>query len=129
MISPSPLHQISISTTPRTRKLKRKRKNSRETCKDGVLTVNLIDSCLDVLERRRTCPFIGRKFITVRSKRSTVTITVHDGPFSENVAIVGSRMEGPYLSRDVRYKNAPFSPLGSRSDGLDALRQIASRPL
>ena len=49
-ISPSILHQISISTTPRTRKLKRKRRNSRETGKGGVWTVNLIDLCLDALE-------------------------------------------------------------------------------
>ena len=40
-----------------------------------------------------------------------------------NVAFVGSEMEGPDSSLDMRYKNAPILLLGSRSDGRDSPRQ------
>ena len=59
-----------------------------------------------MLKNVKNMPFYREKFVTVRSKRSTVTITVHDGPFSENITIVGSRMEGPDHLSNKRYKNA-----------------------
>ena len=48
---------------------------------------------------------------------------------SENITIVGSEMEGPDASLEMRYKNAPISLLGSRSDGLDAPRAVQSELL
>ena len=38
-------------------------------------------------------------------------------------------MEGPDASLEMRYKNAPISLLGSRSDGPDAPRAVQSGPL
>ena len=48
---------------------------------------------------------------------------------SKNIAIVGFEMEGPDASLEMRYKNAPISLLGSRSDGPDAPRAVQSGPL
>ena len=128
-ISHSILNQISISTTPRTRKLKRKRKNSRETGKEGVLTVNLIDSCLDVLERRRTCVYIGRKIVTVRSFRSTVTMKRSTMDRFENIVAVRSRWTVQIFSSERRYKTPLISSLRSQSNGRDLIHAERSQPL
>ena len=41
-----------------------------------------------------------------------------------NIAIVGSEMEGPDVSLEMRYKTHGIALLGLRSDGRDALRQL-----
>ena len=77
----------------------------------------------------KTHRFIGFWGVTVRSKRSTVTMKRPRWTVSENIAIVGSEMEGPDASLEMHYKNALISLLRSRSDGPDAPRAVQSGPL
>ena len=81
-----------------------------------------IDFNSDAYKRWRTSLYIGLLIVTVWSKRSTVTINGPRWTVFGNVASVGSEMEGPDSSRDMRYKNAPILLLGSRSDGRDSPR-------
>ena len=74
-ISPSIFHQISTSTPPWMRNIKRKKKNSREMREREVSRQSiLLKSHSDALERRRTSLYIWLLIVTVRSKRSTVTM-------------------------------------------------------
>ena len=69
----------------------------------------------------RTCLFIGYLGITVWSKWSTVMMERSIVDCFKNVADVGSQMEHPDEPFEMRYKTHEIAPLGSRSDGRDAL--------
>ena len=84
--------------------------------------INLDWFQLGCLQTWRTHRFIGKNFVTVRSKRSTVTI---NGPWWTvfgNIVIVGLWMEGSDAPVDRRYKNAWIPFVGSRSNGPDVIR-------
>ena len=90
---------------------------SRETRGRVSRPLNLIEIQLECLQRRRTSLFKGFFIVTVRSFRSTVMMKRPRWIVSKNVAIVGSEMEGPDASLEMRYKTHVISLLGSRSNG------------
>ena len=68
---------------------------SRDSRKEVSKHINLVDFKLECLEHRRTTLFIQILGVTVRSKRSTVTMERSIVDHFENVAAVGSEMELP----------------------------------
>ena len=101
-----------------------------ETREGGCLnrSIALISNSND-LQIGGTPRFIGIFGITVRSKRSTVTMKRSTVDCFGNIAIVGSEMEGLDASFEMRYKTHWIAPLGSRSGGRDALLAVSSEPL
>ena len=91
---------------------------NREKRERGCLDSSIgLKSQLGCLQRRRTSLFKGFLIVTVQSLRSTVTMKHPRWIVLENVAIVGSEMEGPDASLEMRYKWHAISLLGSRSNG------------
>ena len=66
--------------------------------------INFLISNSNALQFGRTLCFIGHLGVTVRSKRSTVTMKRSTVDRFRNVAIVGSEMEGLDESFEMRYK-------------------------
>ena len=73
----------------------------------------------NLLQIRRTPCFIGHLGVTVRSKRSTVTMERSIMDRFRNVAAVGSEMERQDELFEIHYKTHEIASLRSRSDGRD----------
>ena len=73
------------------------------------------------LQIRRTCLFIGHLGVTVRSKRSTVMMERSTVDRFKNIVAVGSWWTVWMKRLRCVYKMPRIAPLGSRSDGCDAL--------
>ena len=91
--------------------------------------INLLISNLNALEFGRTHRFIVDLGVTVRSKRSTLTMKRSILDRFEYVVSVGSPMEGPDDSFEMRFKTLCIAPLRSRSSGRDELPTVSSQPL
>ena len=91
--------------------------------------INLLISNSNALEFGRTHRFIVHLGVTVRSKRSTVTMKRSIVDRLEYIASVGSPMEGPGGPFEMRFKTLCIAPLRSLSDGRDELPTVSSQPL
>ena len=77
---------------------------SREMRGEVSRQINLLISNSNALQFGRTLCFIGHLGVTVRSKRSTITMKWSTVDRFRNFTIVGSEMEGPDASFEMRYK-------------------------
>ena len=89
--------------------------------------INLLISNLNALEFRRTSCFIVHLGVTVRSKRSTVTMERSIVECFKYVASLGSPMEGPDDPFEMRFKTLCIAPLRSRSGDRDELPTVSSQ--
>ena len=77
---------------------------SRETGGEVSRQINFLISNSNALEHRRTSCFIVHLGVTIRSKRSTVTMKRSTMDHFENIVIVGSRSTVWMHSDEMRYK-------------------------
>ena len=75
----------------------------------------------NALQIGRTCLFIGHLGVTVRSKQSTVMMERSTVDRFKNIVAVGSRWTVRMKRLRCVYKTPWIAPLGSWSDGRDAL--------
>ena len=101
----------------------------RETSGEVYRQINLLISNSNALEFGRTFCFIVHLGVTVRSKRSTVTMERSIVDRFKYVASVGSPMEGPDDPFEMHFKTLCIAPLQSRSGGRDELPTVSSQPL
>ena len=102
---------------------------SRETREEVSRPINLCISNSNALEFGKTHRFIVHLGVTVRSKRSTVTMKRSTMDRFENIVAVGSQSTVWMCSDEMRYKTSLISAVRSRSDALDDPRVMKSRPL
>ena len=76
-----------------------------------------------------TSLFLGYLGVTVRSKRSTVTMKRSIMDRFDYVAVVGSLMESPDEAVEMHFKTHSITPLESRSDSRDVSCAIKSKLL
>ena len=89
---------------------------SRDSRGEASKQINCFDFPLECLEHRRTPLFIQLLGVTIRLKRSTITMERSIVDHFENIAAVGSSKEGPDDPVDKHYKNtwiyAPWIAIG-----------------
>ena len=91
--------------------------------------INLLISNSNGLNIGGTPHFIQILGVTVRLKRSTVTMKQSTMDHFENIVAVGSWMEHLDAIVEMSYKTRLIAPLGSRLGGRDALLAVSSLPL